>query len=338
MNTKSLFRILIVFAFLILALSKAGVKEAYADLQGTCDSYDHGQCISYSYGQLLAFGSDKTDTELVPLPFGSDYDTAIPLCSIYDYRPAHDEDASWECTWEKFDDIFYGDSYKFTLKTVNSPSFFESGNYSLKALAVVLDSSYVVHHSFEFEATGSQYRDFWFAMAEKPEDSITIVGVDTYFTDGDDDFSFNMGYNKKGGFYFVETQKGNSNSFVKGKIINLSPGTLRVACQASLKIKNGPENKVKFDSRDFIDCKDTNFKYTLFYPLIVPAIVSLWSEDDYVDKNFSSELWNYGVNKDGDFWSIYANGGQNDGNDDSYSIVHLPMLGWTSKIDKFLED
>jgi len=314
LNNKFLRYGLIAIISIIIIFVTPGTTFSQEGIDPWCQNL--GACDGYTQTILEAkSGSDlfEVDSKVVLTPRGATYDTSIPFCSIYEYDSRGDDDAAWECTWEEFDSTG-GDAYLFTLKSINAR---HQTDVYIKAVAGVIDTNvFQVNENWRFSTSSGLSR----ANVNNPPGSITLISVDSYVTNSDDDFTF-MAYEYEDNFY-AHTFFGNSGSYISGRFLNITPPSSMFLCQDYIRVNN---QRSTWDSRNST-CGDLS--YSRQYPLVVPSIYVYRSLEDYVDKDFGVEMNSFGIqNNSNSTWATLDVSMEN-GNEDSLVWYQMSIIGY----------
>lgn len=283
-----------------------------------------GICKGYSYTFLSATsGGDLfvTDQKVLAVPKGATFSSALPFCSVYYYDSNGDDDAGWECTWKKFtDDISGRDAFIFRLTSLNSRN---NATATVQAVAVILDANiFKVNEDWIFSTSSSATRKI--KSSSLSSSSVTIYTVDTYDTDGDDDFTFMLGYQSGQKQFYAETAHGGSGSYIHGQILNITPPSSMFACQANFYLKNNSSQRWNSAS----DSTCGNLRYSTQFPLVFPSLYRYYSAGDDVDEDFRVHVSKYGIFSSGSkTWAEIA-ARMESGNKDSTAYLQMTVLGY----------
>jgi hypothetical protein len=283
LNGKKRLLVVLTCMVFIFTLTTASKPQDQRDLDSLC--YNAGICEGYTSVKLHAIsGGDmfSTDQKFVRLPKGASFSSSIPFCSIYEYDTSRDDDAAWQCTWEEFNGIG-GAGYFFRLTSINAR---DNSSATIEAIAGVIDTKvFKLNDNWVFKT--SNRTSHALTAKSHPQNSITLYSVDTYYTDGDDDFTFSL--YEMNDEYNARTENGGKNSYIHGRIFNITPPSTMFACQSNIRLNN---NNVFWESRG-TNCPDLN--YSKQYPLIVPSIYSYDFPSGYVDKDFAFIMNSFGL-------------------------------------------
>lgn len=278
-----------------------------------CDGYTYTKMEAYAPSQL---GQDKNGRGL-PLPKGASYSTSIPFCSIYEYDSNTDDDAAWRCTWKKSD--YYGrDGYQFTLESINGT---HNAKATIKAIAVIIDTKvFKVNANWVFQTSSKASRSI--SSKSTPKGSITLYSVDTYYTNADDNFTFQVGDHLSS--FYANTFNGNKGSYIRGRILNITPPSTMYSCSAYLELKNNYGDQWNSSRNSY--CGD--LKYSKQYPLVIPSIYQYYGRDNNVDKDFSVLMRSFGMGTSAGKTYAQVRAGMEDGNKDSVAKIQFVVFGY----------
>lgn len=171
-----------------------------------CDRVD---CKGYQYAEIRSPSLGGVyDTADIPLPLGSNPSSIIPKCMIHSYDPASDDDMGWTCD-HSFITKDGEDFVRFSLDLHH-----ENNDGRVEAFAVVIDTNefeLVDYAEFRIYDDDIEYYDLY-----TPSSTFIIRAVSSYYTNKDDNFQFDLGYDSGSELYFAQAENGNSGSYIEG--------------------------------------------------------------------------------------------------------------------------
>jgi hypothetical protein len=308
---KTRLLIILVCMCLIFTLTTASKIQDQDNIDFLCKNV--GICEGYNYSRLEAkSGGDMfvTDFRFLRLPKGASFTTSIPVCSIYEYDANEDDDAGWQCLWEQ-----ESNGYRFRLTSLNGR---DQNRVTIKAVAFILDTNvFKINDNWVFSTSSSASK---YLSKPHPKNSVTLITVDSYETNGDDDFNFRV--YELDDSYHANTSRGNKGSYITGRMMNFTLPSTMFSCQDSIQLQN---NTVYWDSR-LEGCG--NLKYSKQFPLIVPSITYYYFKNDNVDKDFGIINNFFGLHPDSKQTWADLSTKITHGNKDSAAVIKMTILGY----------
>jgi len=186
---------------------------------------------SFSHTRGMEIGHLDTDNDqeihrLFMDTWGFTMDESLPICGIKEYMTDGDNDLSWSCEITQANG-----GWNFELREAYDGNDNSSGFVSANALVLdtnyfeLIDgaefwiySDYIQVHRFWRDHTWKKFAPDQREIFDIPAGAIPLVTINTYDSNGDDDFSFTTSFDWNAGALVMDGVNGNDGSYAYGNI------------------------------------------------------------------------------------------------------------------------